>query len=53
MGRPTDNPRNKQIGIRISDKELDMLNHCAERLGITRANVITKGIENVYRQLET
>nr|DAU11204.1 MAG TPA: TraY domain [Caudoviricetes sp.] len=29
-----------------------MLNECAERMGTTRANVITRGIEAVHRELE-
>ena len=52
MGRPTDNPRTEQIGVRLSKKELAMLNECAERLGTARANVIVKGIEKVRQELD-
>ena len=52
MGRPTTNPRTGQINVRLSEKELALLNECAERMGTTRANVIAHGIETVYRELE-
>ena len=52
MGRPTTNPRTGQINVRLSDKELALLNECAERMGTTRANVVARGIEKVYRELE-
>lgn len=52
MGRPTTNPRTGQINVRLSDKELALLNECAERMGTTRANVIVRGIETVHRELE-
>lgn len=52
MGRPTTNPRTGQIHVRLSEKELALLNECAERMGTTRANVVARGIEKVYRELE-
>lgn len=51
MGRPTENPRTEKIGVRLSERELAMLNECAERLGTTRANVIVMGVEKVHREL--
>ena len=52
MGRPTTNPRTGQINVRLSDKELALLNECAERMGTTRTDVIARGIEKVHRELE-
>ena len=52
MGRPTTNPRTGQINVRLSDKELALLNECAERMGMTRTDVIARGIEKVHRELE-
>ena len=51
-GRPTTNPRTGQINVRLSERELALLNECAERMGTTRANVIARGIETVHRELE-
>lgn len=39
-------------GTMFSLKELALLNECAERMGTTRANVVARGIEKVYRELE-
>lgn len=52
MGRPTTNPRTGQINVRLSERELALLNECAERMGTTRTDVIARGIEKVYRELE-
>ena len=52
MGRPTDNPKTKQIGIRLSEKELQDLQYCADKLGITRTEVINKGVQLIKRQLK-
>lgn len=52
MGRPTNNPRTKNLNIRISEKELEMLRECSEFLEITRANVLMMGLEKVYKKIK-
>ena len=52
MGRPTTNPRTGQINVRLSERELALLNECAERMGTTRTDVIARGIETVHRERE-
>lgn len=47
MGRPTDNPRLNKISIRLSDDELSMLNGYAEKYGVTKTEVIARGIEKL------
>lgn len=50
-GRPkTDNPRTKQA-LRLSEEEKKMLEECASKTGMTKTEVIVKGIQLVY-QLE-
>ncbi|MDU0963626.1 MULTISPECIES: hypothetical protein [Clostridia] len=51
MGRPTDNPKTEKIGIRISKKDLDMLEECAKISGETRANVIVMGIKMFHEKI--
>ena len=51
MGRPTNNPKIHQTRIRMSDVELQRLNYCSETLGISKTDVINKGVEKVYREL--
>lgn len=52
MGRPTDNPKNKEIKIRIDESTLEHLEELSEVQKITRASVIRKGIEIQYEQLK-
>lgn len=51
MGRPTTNPRNKQITLRLSDDELNTLNECSEKLSINRVEVVVKGIQLVKEEI--
>lgn len=50
MGRPTTNPRNKRLSLRLSEKELEMLNTCAEKTGKNKIDIIIEGIENIYKK---
>ena len=49
IGRPPINEKKKsvRIEIRITEKKADQLKACAERLGISRAEVIERGIDLV------
>ncbi len=52
MGRPTDNPRNQRISLKITTDEMETLNKCSELMNEPRVNVIVKGIELVKKELE-
>ena len=49
---PTNNPRNINLNIRISQKESDLIQECADKLKTARVNVIIKGVEMVKADLE-
>ena len=52
IGRPkTQNPRNVNLNIRITKKEAEEIQECAERLGITRTDAIMNGIHMVKETL--
>ena len=52
-GRPkTENPRNINLNIRITRKEADDIQECADKLKITRTDAIMKGIHMVKEELE-
>ena len=38
-GRPTDNPKRHETRIRMSDKDIEMLNYCCEVTGKTKADI--------------
>ena len=50
-GRPTDNPKKHETRIRMSDKDIEMLEYCCEYTGKTKADVIREGIKKVYDEL--
>lgn len=49
MGRPTVNPKNNRLEIRLSDSESNMLDECVRRTGRNKTDVIVKGISMVYK----
>lgn len=55
MGRPPKQTqsRNKSLNIRLTDAELNMINGCAQRLGISRTDAIIKGIELIEQKNKT
>lgn len=52
LGRPTDNPRNKRLSLRIAENEMDMLEFCSKEMNEPRVNIISLGIKKVYNELE-
>lgn len=50
-GRPTKDPKKHETRIRMSDREIEMLETCCEKTGMTKADVIRKGIELVYKEV--
>lgn len=51
MGRPTDNPKNNQMRIRMSDDDISMIEYCCNNTGLTKADVIRLGVKKVYEEL--
>ena len=54
MGRPIkgESPRDKSLQLRMSQKELDLLDECAKKLSISRTDVVNKGIRLVKDELD-
>lgn len=50
-GRPTDNPKNQYILIRATKEDREKLLFCCEKTGMTQYEVVTKGIEEVYKKI--
>lgn len=53
MGRPlkTAYPKTEKFALRISKPELDLLNKCAETLGVSKSDVVVKSIELLAKKL--
>jgi hypothetical protein len=52
MGRPTDDPKRNQHKVRLSDNELEMLDYCCKITGLTKADVIRRGIKTVFEEVQ-
>lgn len=49
---PKDNPRNCDINIRLTQKELDDIQFVANHLGISRTDSIVRAIELLKAEIE-
>lgn len=52
LGRPTSNSKVNNYRIRLSDKELQMLEMCCKGTGLSKADVFRLGLEMVFDSLE-
>ena len=51
-GRPTEDPKTLNTRIRLSEEDIKRLEYCAEKTGLTKAEIIRKGIKEVYEKLK-
>lgn len=51
-GRPTDDPKTNRMDIRLSTNDVEKLNYCSDKTGLNKADVIRKGIDEVYKSIK-
>ncbi len=53
-GRPpkAETSRNKSLNLRLTEEEANDIQHCAEKLKISRTDTIMKGIRMIKAQLD-
>lgn len=51
MGRPTNNLRDKKIGFRMSESEIEDIQRCAEAMNTQRVNAVVEGIKLLKEKL--
>ena len=49
---PIDNPKKVRIEIRMTEQQAEILSECADRLQVTRTDVINRGVEMVKAELD-
>lgn len=49
---PKDNPRNINIGLRLSKEESELLQECADKLETTRTEIVVKGVRMVKKEMD-
>lgn len=52
MGRPTNDPKRYNTRIRMTDSEVERLNYCAEKLGKSKTEIISLGVQKVYDEIK-
>lgn len=52
MGRPTDDPKTLNTRVRLSENDVKMLEYCSEKSGLTKSEIIRRGIELVYNNIK-
>ncbi|EFS20585.1 hypothetical protein FSBG_00082 [Fusobacterium gonidiaformans 3-1-5R] len=51
MGRPTNNPKNIQTRIRMTEEEAKKLDFCAKTLNTSKTEIISKGVDKIYQEI--
>lgn len=49
---PSQDPKRNDTRIRLTDSEVEKLEYCAKVTGMTKSDVIRKGIELVYAEIK-
>lgn len=49
---PSKDPKRNDTRIRLTDGEREKLDFCAKQTGMTKADIIRKGINLVYKELK-
>lgn len=53
-GRPpkTGKTRDKSLNVRLTEEELSELEYCSEKLGMSRTDIIVKGVQLIKERIE-
>lgn len=51
VGRPTDDPKHYRESFRMARDDIDKLNFCVKKTGMTKSEIVRKGIEIVYNEI--
>lgn len=52
MGRPTSNPRDRRLSLRIAKSEMEDIEYCMEQLSISKIEAVLKGISLLKKDIE-
>ena len=52
MGRPTDNPKDISLKIRLDEDTAKALDECVHILKVSKAEVLRRGVHKVHGDLE-
>lgn len=52
MGRPTDNPRNLRLSLRIAEDEMGNIEYCSKKLNIPKIEVVNRGVKLLKDEID-
>lgn len=52
MGRPTDNPKNHKVTVRLDEKSADILNRYCEQKGVEKGEAVRRGVKKLENDLK-
>ena len=52
MGRPTDNPKDISLKVRLDQGTSEKLDECVRALEVSKAEVVRRGVHKVYDDLQ-
>jgi predicted DNA-binding protein len=52
MGRPTTNPKNEELKVRISKEDKEKLEYCIKNSSKNKSEIVREGIDKVYNELK-
>ncbi len=52
MGRPTTNPKNEELKVRISKDDKEKLEYCINHSNKNKSEIVREGIEKVYNEIK-
>ncbi len=51
IGRPTKDPKGHRESFRFSDSDMEKLEYCIKQTGMSKVDVVRKGIDKVYNEI--
>lgn len=52
MGRPTDNPKDISLKVRLDHDTAEKLETCIEQTKVSKAEIVRRGIHRIYDDLD-
>lgn len=52
-GRPTESPKQHRESFRLSDEDMKKIEFCVQETGMSKTDIIRKGIDLVYSEIKT
>lgn len=48
----TDNPKNVNLNLRLTQQEADDIRYCADKLKTTRVDVVNRGVRKIKEEID-